>query len=119
MPAVRADLIVEAGSYEPQYWVITDPDSGQPLDLTAPGYLVHAVVSSREDGTGDVLLDLPDTSVWRRTADGRIYFEPPSALSAGWGAVRGFYQAELSHPAGETVRFSQGRFIVDPELVKD
>lgn len=117
MPAVRSDLRVQAGSYEPIYWDITDPDTGVPVDLTQAGYSVAAVVASRPDGTGQVLAELDDATVWRRTDTGRIYFEPSSALSSMWTFERGYYQAELSHPSGETVRFSEGRFTVDPELV--
>jgi hypothetical protein len=117
VPALRGTLRVEAGSYEPRYWEFTAPDTGLPVDLTQPGYLVHGVVADRPDGAGAVLLDLPDASVWRRTADGRVYFEPHSVTSSTWAFRSGHYQIELSHPSGETVRFSEGRFSVDPELV--
>jgi len=117
MPALRDALRVEAGSYEPRYWVFTDPATGVPLDLTQPGYEVTAVVADKSDGTGTVLLDLPDNSVWRRTADGRVYFEPHSATSSTWTFRRGYLQAEMSHPSGETVRFLEVPFSVDPELV--
>lgn len=117
MPALRGTLRVEAGSFEPRYWTFTDPDTGDPLDLTQPGYEVTAAVASRPDGSGDILLDLPDASVWRRTATGRVYFEPSSVDSAAWTFRRGYLQAELSHPSGETVRFLEQSFYVDPELV--
>lgn len=117
MPALRGTLRVEAGSFEPRFWVFTDPDTGDPLDLTQPGYEVTAAVASRPDGSGDILLDLPDNSVWRRTSTGRVYFEPPSVTSAAWTFRSGYCQIELAHPSGETVRFFEGRFVVDPELV--
>jgi hypothetical protein len=117
MPAVHADLFVEAGSYEPIYWMITDPNTGDPLDLTLPGFTVHGVVATRPDGTGIKLLDLPDSSVWSRTSTGRVYFQPPSAISDVWPLVSGYYQAKLSHPSGQEVRFSQGRFIVSYDIV--
>lgn len=117
MPAVTWDLTVEAGSYEPSYLVLRDPETQEPLDLTTPGYTVHGVVATRSDGLGRVLADLPDGSVWRRTADGRIYFEPASAESSVWNFRRGYHQVELTHPSGETVRIASGAFRVSPELV--
>lgn len=118
MPAHTWHLRVEAGSYEPQYIVITHPVSGAPVDLTETGFLVHGVVATRPDGQGAVLLDLPETSgVWRRTNTGRIYFEPAAAVSSLWTFRRGFHHVELRHPIGQPVRVAAGRFTVSPELV--
>lgn len=119
MPAIKWDLSVEAGSWEPEYIVVTDPDSGELLDLTAPGWAVHGVVATRANGSGTVLADLPDGSVWRRTATGRIYFEPTPAQSALWTFRGGYHQVELTPPAGadRTVRIAAGKFVVNPELV--
>lgn len=121
MTAIDWPLAVAAGSYEPQFITITDPDDGTPVDLTAPGWTVTGVVATRADGTGTVLLTLPDGdgSVWRRTSTGRIYFEPPATVSAGWTFRRGFHQVELEPPAGPefTVRVAAGTFHVSPELV--
>lgn len=118
MPAVNAPIDVESGSYEPRYWLIADPITKQPLDLTVSGFLVTGAVQTRSNGTGAAVLALPD-ALWRRTAQGRIYFEPPSATSSAWPSVNAYYQAEISHPSGETVRFSEGPFNVDTEFVKD
>ncbi len=117
MPAIAWNLHVEAGSWEPQYITLTDPETGQPLDLTAPGYVVRGVVASRPDGSGTVLADLDDGTVWRRTTDGRIYFEPPNAVTSAWGWRHGYHQTELAHPSGKTVRIAAGRVTVSPELV--
>lgn len=117
MPALRAPLRVEAGSFDPVFFVVADGATGGQVDLTQPGYEVTAVVSDRPNGKGTVLLELPDSSVWRRTADSRIYFEPASMDSSAWTFRSGFYQAELSHVSGQTVRILEGKFTVDPELV--
>lgn len=117
MPAIVKELRVEAGSFEPQYWTFTNPATGAPLDLTQSGYVVTGAVNAEQDGTGTVLLSLPDNSVWRRTATGRVYFQPHSVTSSTWTFPRGFYQVELAHPSGETVRFGEGPFLVSPELV--
>ncbi len=117
MPAVRADILVQGGSYEPLYWTITDPVTAVPIDLTAPGFLVTGAVATRLDGTGVKLLDLVDGEVWHRTANGRVYFQPSSAASKGWGIVHGYYQADLTHPSGQTVRIAEGRFAVDFSLI--
>lgn len=114
MPALRNAIRVEAGSYEPRYWVFTDPDSGTPIDLTV-GYTVTGVVSTNSDGTGTRLLTLTDAD-FRRTNTGRVYYEPSSTTSAAWTFVRGFCQLKLHHPSGETVRFAEGPFHKDPEL---
>lgn len=116
MSALYADVVVEGGSYEPRFWTFTDPTTGQPLDLTAAGYSVSGSVASRPDGTGTHLLDLPDTTCWQRTTDGRAYFQPPSAVSAAWPKLSGFWQATITHPSGESVRFAEGRFTVNPKI---
>lgn len=117
MPAVRGPLRVEAGSYEPVYWLVTDPQTGDPIDLTAPGFEVTMVV---EDRYGTELLALDDADVFRRTADGRVYFEPSSTLTTTWSVINAAdYQIELAHPSEETVRIGYGPFSVDREFVKD
>lgn len=117
MPAIPWNVTVEQGSWEPSYITVTDPVSGQPLDLTAPGYSVRAVVSTRPDRLGTVLADLPDSPSFRRTAAGRIYFQPEPAVTSGWAWRRGFWQVELAHPTGRTVRIATGQLVVSPELV--
>jgi len=110
------DLYVKAGSFDPYAWTVTDPVTGLPLDLTASGYLVAGVVATRDDGTGTTLLELADAEVWARTADGQIVFQPPSGVSTLWPSVSAYYQAELSHPSGQRVRFAQGKFVIDADL---
>lgn len=117
MPAITWDITVEQGSWEPSYIALTDPTTGAPLDLTAPGYSVRGVVATRRDGLGTLLATFPDGEVLRRTATGRLYFEPPTALTAGWSWRRGYHQVELTHPTGQTVRVAQGQILVNPELV--
>jgi hypothetical protein len=116
MPAVKSALLVEAGSYEPIYWLITDPATGLPTDLTMSGFAAALTVNSSRDGGGTDLLVLTDTS-FRRTNTGRVYFQPSSTVSSGWTFRRGYYQVELTHPSGETVRISEGQFVVSAELV--
>lgn len=116
MPAVIAPINIEAGSYEPRYWLVTDPVTLQPINLTVTGFVVTGEVQTRSNGSGAVVLALPD-ALWRRTTDGRIYFQPDSATTAAWPSVSAYYQAEISHPSGETVRFSEGPFTVDTEFV--
>lgn len=112
------DLYIRAGSYEPIVWVVTDPVTGLPLDLTGVGYSVKGLVATRDDGSGTKLLDLLDNDVWSRTSAGQIFFQPPSSVSTLWPSVSAYYQAELSHPSGQKVRFAEGRFVIDSELVK-
>jgi len=114
--AAGHDIYWKAGSFDPLVWTVTSPTTGLPVDLTASGYSVAGVVATHNDGTGAVLLELVDAEVWRRTADGQLFFQPPSAVSTEWPAVSAYYQAELTHPSGEVVRFDQGRFVIDNDL---
>lgn len=116
MPALKASLLIEAGSYEPQYWLITDPATGLPTDLTVSGFAAALTVNDSQDGDGTDLLVLTDSS-FRRTNTGRVYFQPSSTVSSGWTFGRGYYQVELTHPSGQTVRISEGQFVVSAELV--
>lgn len=118
MPAIIWNITVEQGSWEPSYITLTDPVTGTPLDLAAPGYSVHGVVSTRPDKFGTVLADFPDGSVWRRTSTGRIYFEPTPAVTSAWAWVRGYWQIELQMPSVSLpVRVAFGTVRVSPELV--
>jgi hypothetical protein len=113
VPAVCKDITIQAGSYEPRYWEIRDGITNELLDLTG-GYTVSGVVSSRDDGRGTDYLTLTDAD-FRRTDNGRIYYEPSSDTTASWTFRYAHYQFELRHPSGQDVRFAEGRFIVDPE----
>lgn len=117
MAAVVWDLTIDAGSWEPQYIELRDPTTNTLLDLTTPGYSARMVVATRSDGGGIVLADLTDSAVFRRTTTGRLYFEPPTAVTSGWAWRRGYHQIELVHPSGRTVRVAQGQVRVNPELV--
>jgi len=110
------DLYVRAGSFEPRRWLATHPATGLPLDLTATGYSVSGTVATTNDSGAIKLLDLVDDEVWARTADGEIFFQPPSAVSSEWPSVTAYYQAYLHHPSGQRVRFDDGRFIIDTDL---
>jgi len=112
MPAVRADLTIEQGSYEPLFWTVTNPDTGEPLDLSS-GFAAKA---QARDVAGVLLYEWTGPQL-DLTADGRVYLRTPSAVSAGWTWRDGRYSVELTHPAGETVRIAQGRVRVDPEIV--
>lgn len=115
MPAVHAALTIEADSYEPRYWLFTDPDNGALVDLTASGFTCSGTVAAQPDGSGQVLLELADVD-FRRTNTGRVYYEPDSATTAVWAFRYGYYQFRLAHPSGETVRFAEGSFRVSPAL---
>lgn len=114
MPAVRENLTIQAGSFEPIYWLVSDPTTGTPLDLTT-GFTVSGAVATRPEGDGDTLLTLTDSN-FRRTTTGQVYYEPSSATSAAWTFRYGHYQFELRHPSGQDIRFAEGRFIVSPEI---
>lgn len=110
------NLYVKAGSFSPMRWPFTDPATGAPLDLTAPGYSVSGTVRTTNDSAGVLLLELVDDEVWARTADGWVYFQPPSVVSSEWPAVAAWYQAYLHHPSGQKVRFDEDRFIIDTDF---
>lgn len=118
MAATVWDLTVEAGSWNPSYIVLSDPDTNLPLDLTAAGYSARMVVATRSDGTGTVLADLDDGDVFRRTSTGRLYFEPPVAITSAWVWRFGYHQIELTMPdLTKPVRVATGRVRVSPDLV--
>lgn len=114
MSSLVRGIIIQAGSFEPIYWLFTNPATGMLVDLTA-GYSVSGKVSTQPYGNGTTLLMLADAD-FRRTADGRVYYEPHSATSAAWTFRVGHYQFKLRHPVGEDIRFSGGLFAVSPEV---
>lgn len=115
MPALRVHLLIQAGSFEPEYWTFTNPSTGLPIDLTVPGYLASGTFSDRDDGTGVDLLVLTDVD-FRRTPTGRVYYEPLPETTAAWPFTRGYYQFRMRHQIGRHMRFSEGPFTVSPQL---
>lgn len=112
MAAIRTELRIEGGSFEPLYWVFLDGDTGQLLDLTTPGFNVSGEVYA---GDGNIVLQLVDAD-FQRTDAGRVYFAPSSATSEAWGFSRAFCQIYLAHPSGRSVRFQDSQFNVSPKI---
>lgn len=115
MPAAYGDIRVEGGSVTPYFWEITNPETSDPLDISASGYTAAGVVSDRQDGTGRILIRLPD-AMFRRESTGRLYFDPPGSTTTLWAKLDGFYQIEIQHPGGSTLRVAEGAFRVSPDL---
>lgn len=116
MPAAYGEIRVEGGSVTPCYWEVSNPDTSDPLDLSVDGYVANGVVSDRADGTGRILIRLPD-AMFRRESNGRLYFDPPTSTTTLWSRIdSAFYQVELTNAGGSTVRVGEGPFRVSPDL---
>lgn len=115
MPAIKSNLLIQADSYEPHYWQFTDPDTGQPVDLTASGYQAFGSFATTPDDNAQTLLELSDSD-FERTSTGRVYYAPSADESLWWEFRRGYYQFYLTSPTGQPVRFAEGRFFVSPKV---
>jgi len=103
MPITTAGWTIPAGSYEAVSWTVTDPDTGALRDLTQPGWSVVGGIVERHGGP--VVHSWPDTA-FTRTAAGVVRLVVPGSVSTGWVFHSGWFQVELSHPAGGPVRIT-------------
>ena len=115
MSAIVADLLIEGGSYQPVAFHVKDPETLDPIDLTA-GYSASGTVADRADGRGRILLNLtPD--MFQLTSDGKLTFAPSSTTTERWARLDdSFYQVELHHASGQSIRVCEGRFRISPQL---
>ncbi|MFN2496622.1 MAG: hypothetical protein ABR608_12055 [Pseudonocardiaceae bacterium] len=116
MPIRSGTWIIPAGSYEAIYWRIAHPITGEPLDLTAPGWSAAGAVAERADPALPVLHAWADAD-FERTATGVLRLRVPAAVSSAWAFPGGCYQVELTHPSGQPVRIADSRLTVTPEIV--
>lgn len=113
---LKWDMCILAGSWQPSYITILDPDSGEPLDITS-GYTARMVIAQRSDGRGLKLAEFTIGTGLRLASGGRLYFEPAEAVTSAWVWRRGWHQIELTHPSGRIVRVAAGLVTVSAELV--
>ncbi len=111
-PPLNATLAIPQGTTWERRWLISDPDSGTPRDLsewTARGQ-VRAAHSDDE-----VLHEWDDIDCG---ADGYVTVAVAPAESSAWTWRDAVYDIELVDPTGRVVRIAQGAVRVSPEVTR-
>jgi hypothetical protein len=116
VPPIVADLVIEQGTTWSVRWVVSDPDTGVPLNVS--GWTVRSQV--RDPIESDVVLHEWSTAGGTITADasGNVTLLVAPATSSAWAWVRGRYDVELISPQSEVTRLAQGRVRVSHEVTR-
>lgn len=110
-PPVNATLVIPQGTTWSTRWRITDPDSGEPRDLT--NWLARGSVRSLVDDV--VLYDFTHIGA---DQSGYVTVSVPPVESSEWEWRSGVYDIELEDPLGRVARISQGAVRVSPEVTR-
>lgn len=113
-PPVNATLVIPQGTTWVMRWRITDPDTGEPRDLTewsARGQIRadHSAAATLHEWTGDAI-----------TCDenGDVTVTVTPAESSAWVWRDAVYDVELVDPTGRVARISQGAVRVSAEVTR-
>lgn len=109
-PPEQAILNLPRGATWVVRWPVTDPTSGDAVDLStweAAGQ-VRAWY-----GSAEVLAVLDVTA----GADGYVVCQFDAEVTAAWEFDRGVYGIELTNPAGDRIPVAIGPILLSPEVV--
>lgn len=113
-PPINATLVITQGATWERRWHITDPETGEPRDLTewsARGQIRadHSAAETLYEWTGDAI-----------TCDinGDVTITVTPAESSAWAWRDGVYDIELVDAGGRVTRISQGAVRVSPEVTR-
>jgi hypothetical protein len=113
-PPINATLVIHQGTTWERRWRITDPDTGEPRDLTEWSARGHIRLFQS---------DVDPTYEWMGSgiscdADGYVTVRVTPAESTAWTWRDGVYDLELVDPTGRVARIAQGAVRVSPEVTR-
>lgn len=116
VPPVYAPLVIEQGTTWSRAWMVTNPDTGEPLDIS--GWSARGQVR-KWAGSPEVLHEWSATAINITCgADGFVTVTVSPAESAVWDWCDGLYDIELTDPSDRVVRIAQGPVTVSPEITR-
>lgn len=113
-PPINATLTIPQGTTWEKRWRITDPDSGEPRDLSE--WLARGQIRANHSETV-ILHEWADESV-TCDADGYVTITVTPTESSAWAWRDGVYDVELVDPTGRVARISQGAVRVSAEVTR-
>jgi hypothetical protein len=111
-PPVNATLVIPQGTTWIRRWRISDPDTGEPRDLT--NWTARGSIRATVDAA-TVLYAFPNIAP---DPSGYITITVLPAESSTWVWRYGVYDIELVDPLGRVARVSQGAVRVSPEVTR-
>lgn len=117
-PPVYSPLVIRQGMTERFRWPVTDPTTGNPIDISS----WSARGQVRKWSNADELLHEWSTATGNLTlgSDGYLTITVAPAVSSAWDWVEGRYDIELTMPGadGDVIRIAEGRVMVSPEITR-
>lgn len=116
-PPIEANLVVPKGATWRRKWELTDPDSGEPIDLSS-GYVARGQVRPWY-GSTTVLHEwsAAESNIELR-ANGEVEITVAGSDSSAWAFWEGVYDIEIVGPDSEPVRIAAGTIAVTPEVTQ-
>lgn len=118
-PPVEANLVVPKGATFRHKWTLTDPGTGDPLDLTQSGYSALGQVRAWY-GSATVYHEWSSDEVnLVLRANGELEIVVTGIESTIWTWWYGVYDIELTDPSEEVTRVASGSISVSPEVTQE
>lgn len=111
-PPINATLVIQQGTTWERRWRITDPESGEPRDLSEWTARGQIRISHAED---TVLYEWTDIDC---DADGYVTIAVTPTESSAWTWRDAVYDLELVDPTGRVARIAQGAVRVSAEVTR-
>ena len=114
VPPIFSTLIIQQGTTWQRRWLITDPDSDAPRDLS--GWTARGQIRIHQADVGPVF-------EWQGSGitcdeDGYVTVSVTPDQSSTWNWRDGYYDIELVDPSDQVVRIAQGYVRVSPEVTR-
>jgi hypothetical protein len=112
LPTIRAGIDWSATL------TVTDPDSGDPLNLAGGGYELRAQV--RANVAADVVLHewTTEDNTITTDSDGQVTLASTAEVTAGMTWAVGYYDLVLIYPSGRRVLLAEGVALVVPTITE-
>jgi hypothetical protein len=112
---VRDDIEINQGEDWSYKWVVRDPETSDPIDLT--GWTGKGEIRSRP---GSTVLYTWGPSNMSLNASGECTISVPSVDSSAWLWVgsEARYDIKLTNPSGKNIRLAEGLVIVSLEVTQ-
>ena len=116
IPPINADLVIEQGTSWGVRWLISDPITCEPLNIS----LWSARAQVRNPIESAVVLHEWSSALGTITlgVDGWLTLLVAPATSSAWTWVNGRYDVELTNLSLQVARISQGRVQVSHEVTR-
>lgn len=115
-PPVYSLLVIRQGMTERFRWPVTDPVTGDPVDISS--WSARGQVR-KWPGADEVLHEWSmDAGNLTLGADGNLTVTVQPAVSSAWDWSEGRYDIELTMPNDDVIRVAEGTVMVSSEITR-